>query len=315
MTVSLADSYDLCHRIARRTAKNFYFSFIGLPKPRFQAMCALYAYMRISDDIGDDEAQPLHQRRDDMNSWKEALRRSLAGEPACIAPTSASWTERFAVLPALADVVHRFEIPEQYLMDVLDGVSMDLEVTDHSSGILTCRFETFEQLQDYCYHVAGAVGLCCIHIWGIRDQRALPRAIDCGLAFQLTNILRDIGGDAATGRIYLPVEDLRRFDYSLEQLQLRVRNSDFTNLIRFEVERARTYYSRAEELFDFIDPVGHPILAAMMEIYGGLLTVIEQRQFDVYSQRVSLPRWRKLLIAGKALLQQHKILRLPARQP
>ncbi len=314
MTVSLADSYDLCHRIARRTAKNFYFSFLGLPKPRFQAMCALYAYMRISDDIGDDETLPLPQRRTDMARWEDAVRRSLAGEEVSAEENFPAWTQRLAALPAICDMVRRFQVPEHYLFDVLQGVAMDLETDEDGDRKLACRFEAFEQLEQYCYHVAGVVGLCCIHIWGIRDQQALPRAIDCGLAFQLTNILRDVGEDAAVGRVYLPREDLCRFNYSPEQIRLRVCNQDFLDLMQFEVARAKSYYARAEELFDFLEPVGHPILAAMMDIYGGLLHVMEQRQFDVYSRHVSLPKWRKLCIAGRALLQQHKILRLPARR-
>lgn len=314
MTVSLADSYDLCHRIARRTAKNFYFSFLGLPKPRFQAMCALYTYMRISDDIGDDETLPLEQRRADMTRWEDIVRRSLAGEDVSSDDGPVAWAQRVAALPAISDMVRSFQIPQHYLFDVLKGVGMDLDVGTSDEQQLTCRFETFEQLEQYCYHVAGVVGLCCIHIWGIRDQRALPRAIDCGLAFQLTNILRDVGEDAEVGRVYLPAEDLRRFDYSPEQMRQRVRNLNFRDLMDFEAGRAKACYARAEELFDFLEPVGHPILAAMMDIYGGLLRAIEQRQFDVYSGHVSLPKWRKLCIAGRAILQQHKILRLPARQ-
>ncbi|MCA9118403.1 MAG: phytoene/squalene synthase family protein, partial [Planctomycetaceae bacterium] len=196
------------------------------------------------------------------------------------------------VLPALADIVERHAIPHQYLFDVLDGIATDLEPVS---------FETFEELSRYCYHVAGAVGLCCIHIWGFREPAAIERAIDCGLAFQLTNILRDLGEDAGMGRVYLPREDLRRFGYSVEELSAGVRNGPFLQLMEFQVSRAEALYQRAGELYSLLEPPGQPILASMLQIYGGLLASIRERKFDVFSRRVSLPRWKKLWIAFGSL--------------
>ena len=193
-------------------------------------------------------------------------------------------------------MVARHRIPHEYLFAVIDGVELDLHPVEVA---------TFEELERYCYHVAGAVGLCCIHVWGFRDDPAVKQlAIDCGLALQLTNILRDLAEDADRGRVYLPREDLDRFGYSADDLHRRVKDQPFRDLMRFEVDRAKTYYASGERLFDYLEPPGKPILRAMLDIYGGLLREIERRDFDVFSQRVSLPKWKKLWYAGRAMLNQ-----------
>ena len=298
MSDTLADSYKHCCQIARRTAKNFYYSFTGLPPHQFRAMCALYAYMRICDDIGDDESRTVEQRRTDLSHWEDAVQDCLLSG----APTSAL-DSMPSVLPAVADVVARFHVPHAYFFEVIAGMRMDLESNSSPNGVLSCRYQTFEELQRYCYHVAGVVGLCCIHIWGIRDPRAIELAIDCGLAMQLTNILRDVATDADVGRVYLPAEDFVRFGYSPEQLRDRVRNDAFLQLMAFEAARARDCYSRSEALASLIEPIGRPILWAMREIYGGVLKEIERRDFEVFSQRVSLPVSRKLWVALQAYVK------------
>ena len=169
---------------------------------------------------------------------------------------------------------------------------------------LRCQFQTFEELTEYCYHVAGVVGVCCIHIWGFNDEAALNSAADCGLAFQLTNILRDLGEDADNGRVYLPAEDLARFEMTPADIGNRVIDDRFHQLMAFQVERAETCYSKANDLFQWLEPPGKPILKAMLRIYGGLLKEISKRDFDVYSRRVSLPTWRKLLIAADAAINR-----------
>ena len=218
-----------------------------------------------------------------LETWRRSLLAALEGDP----PND-------RVLAPLADVVARHGIPHDYLLAVLDGIRDDLDF---------CGFETFEQLERYCYRVAGAVGLCCIHIWGFQGEQAVGQAIDCGLAFQLTNILRDLGEDADRGRVYLPAEDLRRFGYSAEDIAARRRGGAFEALMAFEVSRAQECYRRARQLFGSLDPAGRPIYAAMLGIYGGLLRTIERRRFDVYTSRVRLPKWRKLLIAWNALVR------------
>lgn len=280
---TLADSYAWCKSLSRRTAGNFYFSFLTLPGDRFRDMCALYAFMRITDDLGDDLEVPLAERAARLLEWRADLHRALAGE-----------NVDHPVYPALLEMIQRHGVPPEYLFAVIDGVRMDLE---------PAAIETFDELLHYCYHVAGAVGLCCIHVWGFHDARAVDLAIDCGRAFQLTNILRDLGEDIAAGRVYLPEEDLRRFDYSRRDLAARCCDERFLRLMEFEVDRAKEYYARAQQLYGYLDPPGRPIYAAMLQIYGGLLHEIERRRYNVFRRRVNLPRWRKLLISANAIVR------------
>lgn len=299
MSVALADSYACCRKLARRTARNFYYSFAGLPRDQFRAMCVLYSYMRLCDDIGDDETQPLDVRIQRLADWEQATITALTEGRLPDSDFGTGHAEFRDIFPAVVDMMNRFEIPQERLTDVIRGVRMDLNPVEDA-----CRFETFEGLSDYCFHVAGVVGVCCIHIWGFTNDAALPAAADCGLAFQLTNILRDIGEDADNGRIYLPAEDLTRFELSPDDLRLRVQDERFHELMEFEVSRARSYYEKANVLSDYLQPTGRPILKAMVRLYGGLLNEISRREFDVYSRRVTLPTWRKLLIAADAALHQ-----------
>jgi phytoene synthase len=250
-------------------------------------MCALYGFMRVCDDLGDDETVSPVERAAQLVDWREKLRMALE-----------SGRFEHPALPALAEVVHRYEIPTSYLFDVISGVEADLEPR---------TFETFDDLADYCYHVAGAVGLCCIYIWGFRDERARECAVDCGTAFQLTNILRDLAEDCAMNRVYLPREDLERFDYTLDDLAAHRRDARFEGLMRFELERAREYYRRAEGLFDLLERPGQAAFSAMLRIYRGLLAEIERRQYDVFSTRISLPRRRKIFEVARAVVR-HRVL-------
>lgn len=282
MIDALADSYRHCQQLARRTAGNFYYSFLTLPRDRFRAMCVLYAFMRVTDDIGDDD-RPTADRVRDLAAWREALAHVCDGK-----------SSDHPVLPAVADILRTYHIPREYLDEVITGVEADLGAVS---------FETFAQLSDYCYHVAGAVGLACIHIWGFHDERAKAAAVDCGTAFQLTNILRDLGEDAARGRVYLPSEDLLRFGYTLDDITRQCRDERFLALMQFETARAREYYEKARALFDYLDPPGKPILDTMIGIYGGLLNEIERRHFDVFTRRVELSRWNKCSIALGSLVR------------
>jgi len=282
MTVSLEESWHYCQQLARQTGKNFYYSFLTLPAEMRRDMCVLYSFMRITDDIGDDESINLDQRSLNLTAWKNSLAAMLAGEPA-----------DHLIYPALYDLIERRQIPEQYLYDVIEGVSQDLE--PH-------RFETWPELEQYCYHVAGAVGLCCIHIWGFEGEKVREPAVACGTAFQLTNILRDLAEDADRGRVYLPQEDLRSYGYQEDDLQNRVLDDRFRHLMQFEVERARGFYARAEQLFSHLSKQGRPILRAMIRIYGGLLDQIEAREYDVYSSRVSLSKMKKWSIVARSFV-------------
>lgn len=308
MAGPLDDSYRFCQRLSRRTGRNFYWSFLTLPRPMFRDMCVLYAFMRHTDDLGDAEEVDLAERQLRMDEWRGDLRAALDHAPHCDSPACARTSPIGAVsvatrpttsrtdavrliLPGLADVVRRRQIPVECLFDVIAGVESDL--TPHT-------IETFAELERYCYHVAGAVGLCCIHIWGFEGDAARSRAIDCGTAFQLTNILRDLQEDALAGRIYLPLEDLRRFSVTPEELRDGRPTAAFHRLMEFEVARARTYYERGQELLPYLSAPGRRVHGAMLRIYGGLLDEIERRRYDVFTRRVELSRLRKLAIAVRS---------------
>jgi phytoene synthase len=265
-------------------------------------MNALYAFNRITDDIGDEEDVPVELRRAQLVTWRETLRRALDPDAASdsvfdIKQSQAIELFDHPAMPAIVDTVKRCQIPPKYVFAVIDGVEMDLYPFEISN---------FSDLEQYCYHVAGAVGLCCIHVWGFNNQAAIPLAIECGMALQLTNILRDLTEDFSAGRVYLPDEDFERFQYSKTDLAAKTLNESFSNLMQFEVERTKSYYARAELLFEHLEPCGRPILRTMLDIYGGILREIERRKFDVFSDRVSIPKWKKLWFAGRAMLSSGK---------
>lgn len=280
MTVTaLNSSYAYCERLARRQAGNFYPAFRILPADQRRAMCALYAFLRIADDLA-DAAAATETRRQRLTRWRQQFHECLTGR------------HSHRLHAALADTIHRFRIPAEYLLAVLDGVEMDLE---------TVTYATFQDLYRYCYRVASAVGLSCIHIWGFNGQSALALAERAGIAFQLTNILRDLAEDAARDRIYLPQEELHRFGYSAEQLRRGERGESFRALMRFQVARARAYYAEAWPLALCLQPTGRAVFQVLMRTYSGLLDAIEQRDYDVFSRRVRLSTWRKLGLAARAL--------------
>ena len=286
-TTSLAASYDFCRDLSRREAKNFYYSFLLLPPPRRRAMCALYAYLRRTDDIADGPGEPdAHpgDRVDALARWRDELHEALAGVPPATWP---GW-------PALADTARRHAIPPQYLVEVIDGVALDIEPRP---------FATWADLDAYCYRVASVVGLCCLHIWGFRseDGRAERLAEACGVALQLTNIIRDVREDAAVGRIYLPTEDLIRFGVEPRELVAPVASSRVRALLAFEADRALDYYARAEQLIPLVSAEGRPVLLAIVGTYRRLLDEITRRNFDVFTERVGLSPFRKVWIMLRSL--------------
>lgn len=284
MPCSVPESYEHCVRIARTQARNFYYSFLCLPAPKRAAMCAIYAFMRLSDDISDDGGQDRDAR---MTAWRAELDRALQGDYG----DSPVW-------PAFHDAVRRYGIPADYFHELIDGTFMDLEPR---------VYETFEDTYRYCYHVASVVGLVCIHVFGFTDPAARQLAEYNGVAFQLTNILRDLREDAQMGRIYLPREDLRRFGYSEADLIAGVKNEAFHALMRFEVDRTRDYYNRAAPLIEMIHADSRPCLRAMRRIYGGILDRIVAQNYDVFRQRARVSTWQKLLIASEAWWQARRV--------
>jgi phytoene synthase len=278
----LAASYAHCSRLARKAASNFYLAFWLLPRTKRRAMCALYAFLRRADDIG-DSAAPIDERRAELNAWRSMLDRAFAGH--------------FAdpLLPALVDTVERHAIPREYLYDALDGVAMDLD--DRA-------YETQAELEQYCYRVASVVGLACIHIWGFRSAAALEPARRCGLAFQWTNILRDLGEDAARGRVYLPLEALRRQGFDAQELIAGVADTRFDAVFAEQIAITRGQYRAAAELPDFLTADGRRVFAAMYATYRDLLDRVERAGRDVLVRRVRVPTWRKMQLAAQALVNR-----------
>jgi 15-cis-phytoene synthase len=274
----LEASYRYCCGVARREAKNFYHAFLLLPPGRRRSMCALYAFLRRTDDLADEPGLAAAKTQA-LGAWRLELEAALAGE-------NSAWPG----LLALTDTVARHAIPVKLLHEVIDGVSRDIQ---------PARFLTFADLTDYCYHVASVVGLCCLHIWGYRSEggRAEKLAEDCGLALQLTNILRDIGADARNGRVYLPEDDLARYGVEPDELASALRPDDrLHSLLAFEAERAYGYYQAARQLVPLVAPIGRPVLLYIVGVYRSLLDEIVRRDYDVLSSRVSLSPWRKVAI-------------------
>lgn len=270
--VSLYASYACCERMTRIRAGNFYPAFRILPAEQRRAMCALYAFMRIADDIADGPGD-VSRRVRDLDQWRQDALLALDGQ------------FRHRIHPALRDTVQRFAIPADYLELLLDGVAMDLA---------PAAFPTFEELRRYCFHVASVVGLACIQVWGYTARQARDYAISAGIAFQLTNILRDVGEDVARGRIYLPQEDLERFGYGADQLRLGERAPAFYRLMRYQAERARAFYQAAEPLRELLSPAGRAVYHVLSGTYRALLDAIERSGFDVFGRRIGVPWWRKV---------------------
>jgi phytoene synthase len=279
--MTLEDSYAHCRRVARTRARNFYYSFVLLSRDQRNAMCAVYAFMRYCDDLSDEPGA----NRDSIEQWRAALDEALVGR-----------CDAHPVLPAFHDTVTRYRIPPRYFHEMIDGVASDLEPR---------RFTAFDQLYRYCYQVASTAGLTTIHILGFNSLDALPLAEKCGIAFQLTNILRDIREDAARDRIYLPTEDLIRFRVTEDDIRGGVRTAEFIDLMDFETERARRYYKESRPLLDMVDHGSRASLGALISIYSRLLDRIERSNYDVFTRRISLPATEKSWIVLRALWSRH----------
>ncbi len=292
----LTMAYSVCRGITRSNAKNFYYAFLVLPKRKREALSAVYAFMRRCDDIADDASLTLEDRRIKLDSWLSALHRAQQGEPS-----------DDPILLALTDAQRRYTIPAGLLDELAIGTAMDVEgdaETQSTTVGLTVQYKTFEDLKLYCYRVASVVGLVCIHIFGYRDPAAESLAEQCGLAFQLTNIIRDVKEDAAMGRVYLPEEDLARFGLSAADLLATPDAARFGPLLALEADRARDFYKAGEELIPYISEDSQPTLWVLINIYRRLLEKIAERQYDVFSGKVSLTVSEKLRLLGKGLLQR-----------
>ncbi len=304
--LQLSAAYAVCRHITRSQAKNFYYAFLVLPKRKRNALCAVYAFMRHADDLSDDETLALATRREKLETLRSDLHRAIGGEP----------TDD-PVLLALAHTQKSYEIPAQWLDQLVDGTMMDLQEEGAESlsqataesaipaAVVTKRiltFRTFEDLYTYCYHVASVVGLVCIKIFGYRDAKAEKLAERTGIAFQLTNILRDIKEDAERGRVYLPERDLETFGVTPDDVVAWPSLDRLQPVLQLEGERALGYYESAKELITLVDEDSRPALWALVEIYRQLMEKIVAKKYDVFGERVRLTTREKLRVLRKGLI-------------
>ena len=274
MERALKESYAFSRGIARARARNFYYSFLLLSREQRDAMCAIYAFMRYCDDISEGEGAS----REAIERWRRDLDCALEGR----------YGENL-LWPAFHHTVQRYRIPHEYFHQMIDGVSSDLEPK---------QLQSFDALYRYCYQVASVVGLTIIHIFGFDSPDAILLAEKCGVAFQLTNILRDVREDRENGRVYIPLEDIRKFGANLATHDER-----FVRLMSFEAERARAYYNESRPLIGLVHPRSRPSLWALIEIYRRLLGRIERSNFDVLEKRIRVPTWEKLSILASAAMR------------
>ena len=286
-------AYSVCRHIARSAARNFYYGFAVLPLAKRNSLSAVYAFMRRCDDIADDNTMSLQDRRNKLAEWLDKVHRALAGHP----------TDD-ALLLALADTQRRYQIPIGLLDQLAYGTAADVEEPPAAAEpALAPRYRTFEELRQYCYGVASVVGLVCIRIFGYRDPSAEALAEQCGLAFQLTNIIRDVKEDVAMGRLYFPEEDLNEFGLSAADFATP-EAARLAPLLAKEADRAREGYLAGEQLIALVNEDSQPALWVLITIYRRLLEKIAARQYDVFSERVALAMREKLVILGKGYVKR-----------
>lgn len=278
MNGDLTRSYVWCRNLARREARNFYYSFVFLPHERSDSMSAVYAFSRYCDDVS-DSGDPA-KAAEHFEQCREMLKRAFAGD-----------TSAHPMLPALADTATKFQIPTDHFYELIKGTEMDLTVK---------RYENFDRLYNYCYHVASVIGFFCIHIFGFSDPAAKKFAEYRGIAFQLTNILRDVREDAAMGRIYLPLDDLRKHGISEADVLSSQWNEKMHDLLCAEGQRAEEFYAKSEPLDQYIDRRSRPALAVMTDIYHGLLHKIAAQDYNVMNGKIRLSAPTKVGIAAGA---------------
>jgi len=298
MNSQLAAAYSVCRHITRSAARNFYYAFLVLPREKRDALSAVYAFMRHSDDLSDEPGLPPSERREKLEDWREGLHRVVAGEP----------TDD-PVLLAVAHTQQRFKIPLYLFDDLVHGTEMDLERESATADAPHIRYQSFAELRQYCHYVASVVGLICIRVFGYRDPAAEPLAEQCGLAFQLTNIIRDVQEDAAMGRVYLPEEDLQRFGRSGSDLDpSRLKNgfdpASLRPVLELEAQRAREFYQAADQLLPLIDEESRPALWVLVEIYKRLLEKIAASGYQVFGRKIRLTTTEKLGILSRGFLRR-----------
>jgi 15-cis-phytoene synthase len=279
--ITLENAYTYCRQISKVHAKTFYLASMFLPRKQQKPIFAIYALLRTVDDIVDlaevkltnglitsDEIQRL------LADWKSKLQACYCGK-----------VDNDPIMMAWHDTLKSYSIPIELPLDLMDGVAMDIEFKP---------FETFDELYVYCYKVAAVVGLMTSEIFGYSDKKALEHAIELGIAMQLTNILRDVGEDVDRGRIYLPLEDLKRFNYSSEELMQKTINENFINLMKFQIERARSYYRSSDKGIPMLEKQSRFGVAISSINYSNILTAIEKNNYDVFSKRAYRSFFQKI---------------------
>ncbi len=293
MTPEEAHAY--CTAKTKASGSNFYYSFFFLPRFRREAMYTVYTFCHEIDDAV-DHPPPGANPREQLSRWRQEIKAVYQGEP------------RYPVTISLAAHVKRLGIPEEYLQELVTGMEMDLTHT---------RYATFEDLYPYCYRVASIVGLICLKVFGTEDPRAREYAINLGLAFQLTNILRDVGADADRQRIYLPQEDLARFEYTEQQLFAKTNSAQFLALMRFEAARAHEFYNKAQAVYDSLSSSDRQTLVAaeiMRSVYFRILTRIQASNYAVFGPRIGVSPPLRILIALSSWLRTSVNNRLLSRR-
>jgi 15-cis-phytoene synthase len=260
--------------IEKNKRSNFYYSFFLLPKPKRDAINVVYAWCRTTDDIVDED-ESVKRKYVRLRLWSREFEHAIEG------------TSRYPLLNKLSQIIQHFNIPLNHFHDLIKGMEMDL---------LKMRYATFSELREYCYRAASTVGLICTQIFGYKNEGAKEYAINLGIALQLTNILRDIKADAAKGRIYLPLEDLAEFGYTEDELLAGTYNPQFIRLMKFECERARSYFKQALEHLSEEDKPLFLAAQIMEAIYFRLLQDIERAEYNVFAKRIRIFNLTKLLI-------------------
>ena len=297
--MTTAEAYGRCRVIARAEAKNFYWSFRVLPRAKSDAMCAVYAFMRRADDLSDDETRSLEERREAMSAWVASWHVVLA-DPAAAAMAG----EDEAIFLALGDAQRRYEIPRLLLEELVEGVTMDLAAPPLGSGDLQ-TYETYEELYRYCYLVASVVGLVCIRIFGYTDRRAEQYAEETGIAFQLTNILRDVQEDVLRSRLYLPIEALDEFGVPVRRMRELADGAamgpEERAMLATVGVRAEQLYRSAWKLVPLVDRDSRAAMWVLATIYHRLLDRIARERMEVFGRRVSVPAWEKATVLSRGL--------------
>jgi len=303
--LQLETAYGVCRHITRSSARNFYYGFLALPRRKRNALSAVYAFMRHADDLSDDASLSIPERRRKLSEWLDQFHHVVEG-----AATDDP------VFMALRDAQQNYNIPTDLLDKLVQGTAMDLysntpgdpspaELAQQSApDTVHIAYRTFAELYDYCYHVASVVGLTCIRIFGYREQFAEQLAEEVGVAFQLTNILRDIKEDGSLGRVYIPQEDLEQFGISPQELVSGANLERLRPLLEMEAKRAAEFYKAGDKLLPLIDEDSQGALWTLVTIYHRLLNRIVERQYDVYSRRVRLSGVEKSGILLKGFLKR-----------